>query len=102
MPLVRFGQLAEAIPHKPMDQITMDELLHAIERAEDSRGEGFTVSELVEATGIGQERIRALLRRAMKGKSVRLSRKPIIDFAGRRVLVPSYALVNQSKEKCAA
>jgi hypothetical protein len=75
-----------------MEQITLDELLQAIEQA-DETGEGFTIGELRAVKPMSAEKARGLIRRAIEKKLVRPSRKRITDMAGRTLPVASYVLV---------
>lgn len=79
-----------------VESITLDELLKAVEQA-DNGGEGFTTAELRAVKPMCADKARELIRRAIRKGLVRPSRKTITDMSGREMSVASYVVVKRPK-----
>lgn len=81
--------------------MTEAELLEALAEAHGSlqdQGEGLTVAQLAETTGLGAPRLRIMLRDAIATGKVRVSKRRMVDISGRTQNVPSYVfLVDDAK-----
>jgi DNA-binding IclR family transcriptional regulator len=75
--------------------MTAAELVEALRAAQSSPGggEGITVTEMAEETGLPHDAIRALLRPMVMAGTVRATKKRMLAMDGAYRPVPSYALV---------
>lgn len=79
--------------------MTAAELVEALRAAQSSPGggEGITVTEMAEETGLPHDTIRALLRPMVMAGTVRATKKRMLAMDGAYRPVPSYALVEEPK-----
>lgn len=76
-----------------MEPITLDELLSAIEQASCDPGDGYTIAEIIEHTGLSLNRARTIVKHAIRFGRMKPGRKVITSMDGRRMMVPAYVLI---------
>lgn len=69
----------------------LDALIDATRKA--PGGTGITVSEIVDATGVNEARVRKTIRAALAQGRVSVGTKNVLAISGRLCTVPSYAFV---------
>lgn len=76
--------------------MTEADLIEALRAASTtpSGGEGFTVQELADTSGMTQMMIRKMLRKLLAGGRIRSSRKMVRTLAGVMQPIPSYVLID--------
>ena len=77
--------------------MTATELVEALRAAQSAAGggEGCTVTEMVEATGLQHDAIRNLLRPMVMAGTVRAAKKRMLAMDGVYRMAPSYVLVEE-------
>lgn len=75
--------------------MTEAELLDALIDATQKQpgGEGVTVSEIVDATGVNEARVRGTIKKALRQGRVQTLTKRVVAISGRICTVPSYKFI---------
>lgn len=63
-----------------------------------SAGEGATTTEIAEAMGCGVEKVRRLVKQAVREGKCRATRKTVDTISGTKTTAPSYVLVQEVEQ----